>query len=73
MEGAATFRWGYLDAHAQRVGASEAFASRTDAEEWLGDRWPDLLADGVLEVELTDGDAVVYRMGLTAVEPQPGS
>lgn len=65
MGATAPLRWSYLDADGRRIGASEDFADRALAEEWLGDRWRDLLADGILGVELVSGDDVLYRMGLT--------
>ncbi|MDR0959849.1 MAG: hypothetical protein LBM23_05760 [Propionibacteriaceae bacterium] len=45
------------------------FDSQAEAEAWLTDVFADLLADGVESVELTDGDRVLYTMGLTAAEP----
>jgi hypothetical protein len=38
---------------------SESFASRSDAETWIGEQWRTLLADGVASVTLTHDDAVV--------------
>lgn len=38
----------------------EEFASRSDAETWLGECWRDLLAAGVGQVTLFDGIRVVY-------------
>ncbi|HEX2029855.1 MAG TPA: hypothetical protein VHL78_00435 [Actinomycetota bacterium] len=58
------FRWRYLDASGAEVGASEAFADRGAAEEWLGGSWAELLARGVECVALLEGDREVYRMGL---------
>jgi hypothetical protein len=40
--------------------ASPAFDDQTAAEEWLSANWQDLLAAGVDEVTLLDGDEVVY-------------
>jgi len=38
----------------------EQFPSQADAESWVGEAWPDLLADGVDQVSLLEGDRVVY-------------
>ena len=38
----------------------DQFPSQADAESWVGEAWPDLLADGVDQVSLLDGDRVVY-------------
>lgn len=57
--------WIYRDAGGATVGASDAFAGRPEAEAWLTDHWPELLAGGVIEVALVaDGDEA-YRMLLT--------
>ena len=45
--------------------AGETFPSQADAETWLGDTWRDLLAAGVQQVTLLEGDREVYGpMGL---------
>ncbi|WP_233160262.1 hypothetical protein [Actinophytocola xanthii] len=46
------YRWSCVD--------SPVFADREAAEDWLRDTWADLLAAGVDEVTLLDGDEVVY-------------
>ena len=44
-----------------------AFPSQSDAESWLGESWRELLAGGVQQVTLLDGDREVYGpMGLDA-------
>lgn len=40
--------------------SSAEFPGQGDAEAWLGDHWPDLLADGVRAVTLTEDGRVVY-------------
>lgn len=62
------FLWTYFDAQGSRVGESERFADRDEAEEWMGTAWSDLLSSGVEEAALTDEerDRVLYRMGLRA-------
>ena len=45
--------------------AGEVFPSQADAETWLGDNWRELLAEGVQQVTLLEGDREVYGpMGL---------
>lgn len=47
----------------------EGFASQSDAESWLGESWPGLLADGVDQVYLLHGGQEVYGpMSLHAAE-----
>lgn len=45
--------------------APEAFPSQSDAESFLGESWRELLAAGVTQVSLFDGERKVYGpMGL---------
>ena len=44
----------------------DSFASQSDAESWIGEVYPDLLARGIAAGTLTDADREVYRMGLEA-------
>jgi hypothetical protein len=39
---------------------NDRFPSQADAESWVGEAWPDLVAEGVDQVTLLDGDRVVY-------------
>ena len=39
---------------------AEGFPSQGDAESWLGESWRELLAAGVDQVSLLDGDREVY-------------
>lgn len=49
------------------VAAAPGFPSQSDAETWLGETWRELLAGGVAQVVLLDGDREVYGpMGLDA-------
>ncbi len=44
---------------------SEEFPNQADAETWIGEHWRDLLAAGVAQVTLLEGDREVYGpMGL---------
>jgi len=38
----------------------DRFPSQADAESWVGEAWEELLADGVDQVSLLEGDRVVY-------------
>jgi len=38
----------------------EEFATRSDAETWLGEAYPDLAEDGVGSVTLLEGEREVY-------------
>lgn len=60
------FEWRYLDAEGRDAGTSKPFEGRAAAEEWMGEAWSDLLARGVEEVVLFDGEGArkLYRMGL---------
>jgi hypothetical protein len=40
--------------------AVERFPSQADAESWIGEAWQDLLARGVDQVVLLEGDREVY-------------
>ena len=67
-----TWRWRYEDAAGQpvpRPGAAETFATKGDAESWLGETWRDLLDSGVQQVVLLDGERVEYAMPLTPADP----
>lgn len=47
----------------------ERFPSQADAESWIGEAWQDLLAHGVDQVVLLEGDREVYGpMSLHAAE-----
>ncbi|MGI8538135.1 MAG: hypothetical protein ACR2K2_17030 [Mycobacteriales bacterium] len=47
--------------------AQEPFPSQADAESWVGEYWRELLAAGVAQVTLLEGDREVYGpMGLNA-------
>ncbi|SEQ99800.1 hypothetical protein [Microlunatus flavus] len=54
---------------AQPVGP-DSFPSQGEAETWLGETYPDLLAGGVRAVSLYEGDRQVY--GPMSLEPDPG-
>ncbi len=62
------WRWRYENERGeavQPVGDGGAFPSQGDAESWIGETWAELLAQGVEQVHLLEGDRVVYGpMGL---------
>ena len=54
--------WQHLDADG-RVLSEETrteFPTRSDAETWLGEAYPDLVEQGVTSVTLFEGDREVY-------------
>ncbi|SDC60360.1 hypothetical protein [Actinokineospora iranica] len=56
-----SYRWRYEDESGAPVDGPEmAFDDQDEAEEWFSATWPDLLADGVRQVVLLDGDTEVY-------------
>ncbi|HEX6871246.1 MAG TPA: hypothetical protein VF163_09120 [Micromonosporaceae bacterium] len=60
-----TWTWRYEGADGQKeAGASEPFASQSDAESWLGQSWRDLLTSGVVAANLFEDDRLEYRMSL---------
>lgn len=44
--------------------ALDPFDSREDAEAWLTKYWPDLLVNGVDQVELYEDQTSIYQMSL---------
>ena len=63
--------WRYEDPSGETVvpmdtaPTAEQFPNQADAETWIGEHWRDLLAAGVAQVTLLDGDREVYGpMGL---------
>jgi len=57
--------WRYEDAQGGIVeGPTEAFASQSDAESWVGQSWRELAARGVAQVALYEDSRLEYRMSL---------
>ncbi|HWV27691.1 MAG TPA: hypothetical protein VNZ66_10725 [Aeromicrobium sp.] len=52
--------WTYEKADGSVIGRSEEFDNRGDAESWVGEVFNDLLADGIDQVRLFDGDTEIY-------------
>lgn len=55
-----SWTWTLETATGDVVGRSEAFDSRGDAESWVGEAFGDLVADGVDQVRLFDGETEIY-------------
>ena len=58
------FKWVLHDAAGADLRASESFASKDEAEAWMGAEWSALRAEGAESVSLTENGEVVYRMSL---------
>ncbi|MBV9832488.1 MAG: hypothetical protein JOZ82_12925 [Marmoricola sp.] len=53
--------WQLLDADGRVLDRERTeFPTRSDAESWLGEAYPDLADDGVASVTLFEGDREVY-------------
>jgi hypothetical protein len=66
-----TWTWQYEDSSGTPVTPdpsapqADSFPSQADAESWIGENWRELLAGGVQQVTLFEGDRKVYGpMGL---------
>jgi hypothetical protein len=62
------FLWRYFADRGIQAGESEQFATREEAEDWMGVAWSDLHSSGVEAAALEDMDRgrILYRMGLRA-------
>jgi hypothetical protein len=56
--------WTFESASGEPVGQSEMFDSRSDAESWIGEAFPDLLERGIVRVRLLEGVQEIYEMSL---------
>lgn len=56
--------WVLLDPEGNEMRSTESFASKEEAEAWMGAEWAALLEEGAEYVSLRSGDEQVYRMGL---------
>lgn len=66
---AVSWWWQLLDADGAVVESASRpeFPTRSDAESWLGEAYPDLQEEGVASVTLFEGDREVYGpMSLSA-------
>jgi ComEC/Rec2-related protein len=64
--GVAGFLWKLNDASGQVLRSTEEFATKDEAESWMGEHWAELLDEGAETVTLMDGDTQLYEMGLRA-------
>ncbi|CRK55668.1 hypothetical protein [Alloactinosynnema sp. L-07] len=56
-----SFHWRYENASGDAIeGPSLTFEDQTEAEEWFSTTWSDLLALGVDQVVLLEGETEVY-------------
>lgn len=58
------FIWTLHDASGTDLRSTEEFASKEEAETWMGSEWAALLEEGAETVSLMDGDERLYKMGL---------
>ena len=59
-----SFRWTLVDDAGGDLRSSEDFDTKEEAEAWMSAHWAELLEEGAGSVRLSEGDAVVYEMGL---------
>jgi hypothetical protein len=60
------FLWKLNDASGQIMRSTEVFATKEEAEGWMGEHWAELLDEGAETVTLMDADTQLYEMGLRA-------
>ncbi|HEV2757852.1 MAG TPA: hypothetical protein VG318_18990 [Actinomycetota bacterium] len=56
--------WKLHDAGGGEMRRTDPFASKEEAEAWMGAEWSSLLDEGAETVSLVHGDETLYRMGL---------
>ncbi len=55
------YRWRYQDQTGREItGPDVRFGDQADAETWFGERWSELLEQGIDQVTLLHGEAEVY-------------
>ena len=59
-----SWRWVLHDPDDAEMRASEDFASKEEAEAWMGAEWKALLDEGAESVSLMEGERREYKMGL---------
>jgi competence protein ComEC len=62
--GMGDWHWKLHDEQGGDVRATDGFASKEEAEAWLGAEWRALADEGAGSVSLVQGDRVIYTMGL---------
>ena len=58
------FTWTLLDPLGADMRTTEEFASKEEAEAWMGTEWASLLDEGAEYVSLRENGKQLYRMGL---------
>lgn len=59
-----SFHWTLLDNAGNELRSTETFASKEEAEGWMGAEWAALLEEGAESVALMQDDSRLYVMGL---------
>ena len=59
-----SYTWVLKDAEGTEMRASESFASKDEAEAWMGAEWSVLAGEGAERVVLMEDDAILYDMSL---------
>lgn len=60
------FYWKLHDAGGDDMRSTQAFESRDEAEEWMGEQWAALAGEGAESVSLLSDGEELYRMSLAA-------
>jgi hypothetical protein len=55
-----SWTWGLEKSDGESAGRSEPFESRSDAESWVGESYPELVEQGVDQVRLFEGEKEVF-------------
>lgn len=58
------FTWTLLDPLLADMRTTEEFATKEEAEAWMGTEWSALLDEGAEYVSLRENGKQIYRMGL---------
>lgn len=58
------FTWVLLAPNGDEMRSSEVFATKEEAEAWMGAEWAALLDEGAEYVSLREDGTQVYKMGL---------
>jgi hypothetical protein len=58
------WKWVLHDDNGRDLRSTDGFETQEAAEEWMGDRWSELLDEGAGSVSLMDDEKSVYTMGL---------
>lgn len=64
------WKWVLHDDSGKDLRSTEEFESQEAAEEWMGDRWSELLEEGAGSVSLEGDGTTIYTMGLRPERPE---